>query len=68
VGELLKELARAEPEDRNPAGRAGTSSDDATKLPASPYAAALADNNISRQAASNDQALADMPARVFSMG
>lgn len=77
VGELLKELARTEPEDRNPAGRAGleTSSTDATKFQSiseqarsrgpSPYAAALADQGMSRQQASRYQALANIPAPVF---
>jgi hypothetical protein len=64
VGEMLKELARTDPEDRNPAGGAGTSSDDATKLP-SPYARALADMGVSCQTAHRYQRLAEVPKATY---
>jgi hypothetical protein len=63
VGELLRELARTEPEDRSdgrgkkiPPGAGGISS---------PYAVALAQNHISSQSASRYQALANVPAAEF---
>ena len=77
VGELLKELARTEPENRNPAGRAGmeTTSTDGTKFQSisemarckgpSPSAAALSEQGMSRQQASRYQALANIPEPVF---
>jgi hypothetical protein len=66
TGELLKELARVTPPERNLAGanqfevcpRRG-------EIPPSPYAQALADNGISTQAASRYQALADVPRDVI---
>lgn len=77
VGELLRELERTEPRDRNPAGRAGmeTLSDDGTKFQSiseqarckgpSPYAATLAQQGISRQTAHKYQSLAAMPQADF---
>lgn len=76
VGELLKELARAETP--NPSGRnqhqvASTDetqpqpsiSDQARARAPSPYAAALSEQGMSRQQASRYQALADIPEPVF---
>jgi hypothetical protein len=67
VGELLKELARVEPQER--AQRANIAQgrlprDGANDSP-SPYGQALIDNGISRQDASRMQRLADVPADVF---
>lgn len=67
VGELLKDLARADAgAARNPNGRAGKEpmSGDRTQVP-SPYAAALQDHGMSRQAAHRFQALADIPEAEF---
>jgi len=77
VGELLKELARATPQEVAQAGglaKAATSTDE-TKQPSisemarsrgpSPYAAALSEQGMSRQQASRYQALADIPEPVF---
>lgn len=68
VGELLRELARATPQEVAQAGglaKAATSTDETKQTPPSPYAAALADNGMSRQAAHKFQALADIPAEKF---
>lgn len=59
TGELLKELSRAQGERTDL-----TSPRDGDKLP-SPYAQALADNNISTQSASRYQALADVPKPII---
>lgn len=66
VGELLKELARAEPRERAERANAtlGRSSPDATNV-TSPYAAALDQHGMSRQTASRFQALANIPAATF---
>ena len=66
VGELLKELARAEtPNPHGAGGRAGkvVTSDVVTQQ--SPYASALSEQGITRQAASRYQALANIPEPVF---
>lgn len=66
AGELLKELARAEPSEIARAGghaKAATSSPE-TKQP-SPYAEALDRNGMSRQTAHKFQALANVPAETF---
>lgn len=67
VGELLKDLARAEPSER--AERAnitmGRSSPEATNVSPSPYAAALDQHGISRQTAHKFQALASIPKADF---
>lgn len=69
VGELLKELARAEPAERNPAGLGGHAGKVETSAPvtkqASPYSAALQEHGMSRQTASRFQALADVPPEKF---
>jgi hypothetical protein len=77
VGELLKELARATPEEVAQAGGLAKAamSADVTKQASisemarsrgpSPYATALADQGITRQAASRYQALANIPEPVF---
>lgn len=76
VGELLKELARATNEDRAQSGGLAKAalSADVTKqtisqmaMPKgpSPYAAALAEQGMSRQAAHRFQSLADIPERDF---
>lgn len=77
VGELLKDLARTEPADRSPTGRAGKeiTSPEATKFQSiseqampkgpSPYAAALSEHGISRQTAHKFQALANIPEADF---
>lgn len=75
VGELLKDLARAAPEERSPGRPAGNTSDDVTNFQSiseqarchgpSPYAQALADQGMSRQAAHRFQALADIPQERF---
>lgn len=78
VGELLKDLARAEPEERARAGglAKAASSPEATKqgpsiseqaMPKgpSPYAAALSEHGISRQTAHKFQALANIPEADF---
>lgn len=68
-GELLKALARAEPEQRSP-GRpvnmsgVGTNFQTARPEP-SPYARALVETGTSRQQAHRLQALADVPQAVF---
>lgn len=66
VGELLKDLARIEPAERNPQGRNQheVTSYGATKPP-SPYAETLERQGISRQAAHRFQALANVPAETF---
>jgi hypothetical protein len=65
-GELLKELARSTPSD---AGAKGNAAQGKNAPPdagsASPYAQALANDNISTQAASRYQALADIPKADF---
>lgn len=67
VGELLKDLARAEPSER--AERAnqsmGRSSPEVTNVSPSAYAAALSEHGISRQTAHKFQALANIPEPVF---
>lgn len=76
VGELLKELARAETP--NPSGRNQhqvTSTDETQPQPSiseqarargpSPYSVALSEQGMSRQQASRYQALADIPKPVF---
>jgi hypothetical protein len=78
VGELLKELARATPEEAGAQGGRGnvkSTSDDATgfkpiseqarcRAP-SPYAAALSEQGMSRQQASRYQTLASIPEAQF---
>lgn len=65
VGELLKELARADAP--NPSGRNQheVTSVRETQPTQSPYAAALEEHGMSRQTASRFQALADIPAETF---
>ena len=65
AGELLKELARAEPEQRSVNGRAGNNvnGDDEIK---SPYASALSDSGMSRQTAHQYQAQANVPEQEFN--
>jgi hypothetical protein len=62
VGELLKELARA---DTAAGGDVKSASVRETPIQPSPYATALSEQGISRQAASRYQALANIPAPVF---
>lgn len=66
AGELLKELARATPEETARAGGHGKA---ATSTPLtqqeSPYAKALSDTGISRQTAHQFQALANVPEEDF---
>ena len=67
AGELLKELARATPEQAGAQGGRGNEksmSNDATGF-SSPYATALADTGMSRQTAHRYQQLADMPRGDF---
>lgn len=65
-GELLKDLARATPEDAGAKGNAAQGKHaPPTAGSASPYAQALASDQISSQAASRYQALADVPQDVF---
>lgn len=69
TGELLKELARATPAERNQEGAGGksgkiASSNDGTNQ-SSPYAEALSRTGISRQSAHRYQALAEVPKAVF---
>ena len=66
TGELLKELHRAEPAERNPAGKnqSSVSSNDATK-PKSEYAETLERTGITKQTASRYQGLADVPKETF---
>lgn len=68
VGELLKDLARAD--SPNPSGLGGHSgkvdtSDDRTQQPASEYAAKLGELGMSRQAAHRFQAVANIPQSDF---
>lgn len=68
AGELLKDLARCDSgATRNPSGRAGKEpmSRVVTQVPASPYAAALEENGITRQTAHRYQRLAEVPKEVF---
>lgn len=67
VGELLKDLARTEPAERAERANAvqGRSSTAETNVSPSPYAAALAEQGMSRQAAHRFQALADIPQAEF---
>jgi hypothetical protein len=66
VGELLKELARAEtPNPHGIGGRSGKLVTSAEATQQSPYAEALEQHGMSRQAAHRFQALADMPAERF---
>lgn len=65
VGELLKELARADHADAGKvsgAVRSGNTSNNGTR---SPYAKALEDNNIPRQTAHRYQSLANVPEDIF---
>ena len=63
AGELLKELARTEPEEKGRRAHASTSAL-VTNSP-SPYAAALESNGMSRQTAHRFQALANVPQETF---
>lgn len=66
-GELLKQLARATPAEAGAKGgdaKAGNLANPAAGH-ATPYAQALTDTGVSRQAASRYQALADVPKKVF---
>lgn len=77
VGELLKDLARATPQEVAQAGgiaKAASSADETKQTSISdmarshgpsPYAVALADQGMSRQQASRYQALANIPEPVF---
>lgn len=76
VGELLKELARTEPAEAavmgghakaamSDGGTRQTISEMARSRGPSPYAAALADQGMSRQQASRYQAIANIPEPVF---
>ena len=77
VGELLKDLARATPQEVAQAGgiaKAATSADEtkqtsisdmARSRGPSPYAAALSEQGMSRQQASRYQAIANIPEPVF---
>lgn len=67
VGELLKELARAETASGGNTGgnQYVAASARGTPPEPSPYAAALAEQGMSRQAAHRFQSLADIPARDF---
>ncbi len=70
TGELLKDLPRAAPEQRNTMGsnqHKEVTPNDAEKPTStpSPYAKALAETGISTQTASRYQALANVPAAVF---
>lgn len=67
VGELLKDLARAEPAERAERANAtmGRSSAAETNVSPSPYASALSEQGMSRQQASRYQALANIPEPVF---
>lgn len=62
TGELLKELARA---DTSKGGDVKSAPHRGEPIQPSPYAQALSDNNISTQAASRYQALADVPKQVI---
>lgn len=68
VGELLKDLERATPQDAGSQGGRGNEkslSAPVTSFSSSPYAAALAEQGMSRQAAHRFQALADIPQAEF---
>ena len=68
VGDLLKELARVTPSEAGAVGGFAKALKNVAPPgagSASPYAKALTDNNISSQAASRYQALADVPDAVF---
>lgn len=62
IGELLKELARA---DRGGDHRSADQTPNGGEIEKSPYANALADNQISTQSASRYQRLADVPTQEF---
>ena len=62
----MRDLARAVPQDRNPAGRAGNNVQSADVVQdRSPYAEALSMTGTSRQQAHRLQALADIPQATF---
>lgn len=63
-GQLLKQLARVAPKQRNSAGRKGKELGPRGG-PNSSYAQALSETGVSKQAASRYQALADVPQQVF---
>jgi hypothetical protein len=66
TGELLKELGRAPPQERNPNGRAaGNIEPSRVEARSSPYARTLAEHGIPRTTAQRFEALADVPAETF---
>lgn len=65
VGELLKDLERATPQTARTIGEAQIVSAGVTRSAPTPYAAALAEQGMSRQAAHRFQALADIPQAEF---